>query len=117
MTRHILWVALIAIIGYGFIKAWPLITGPSLSIISPVENYESESGIINVQGVVKRAAFIRLNGAPILHDQNGVFSSTLTFPQGGSILTFTVTDRFGRTVSETRTIFVPTANNQPKTNN
>jgi len=107
MTRYIIGAVLIMIAGYGLIEAWPLIAGPSLSITSPKDFSSSEDGIVEVAGRVKRAASIRLNGAPILHDQNGRFSSTLTFPQGGSILTVVVTDRFGKKVIETRTVFVP----------
>ena len=59
-----------------------------------------------MQGKVARAASLTLNGAPLLYDQNGVFSSTLTFPRGGSILTFVVIDRFGRTVTAARSIYV-----------
>jgi hypothetical protein len=107
MTRYIIGSILLVLAGYGLIEAWPLIAGPALFIISPTDNATFTNGIVSVKGMVKRTAAIRLNGAPILHDQNGNFESTLTFPRGGSILTFTVTDRFGRTVTETRSIFVP----------
>ena len=56
-------------------------------------------------GDVEQALAEAKNGAPILRDQDGVFSSTLTFPRGGSILTFVVTDRFGRTVTANRPIY------------
>lgn len=111
MTRHLIAFVLLILIGYGLIEAWPLLIGPSLSIRSPIENAPYPSGMVNVQGKVVRATALALNGMPLLYDQNGIFSSTLTFPRGGSILTFVVTDRFGRTVTATRSIFVPIANN------
>ena len=107
MTKYLIGAVLIVLIGYGLIKAWPLIAGPSLYIASPTDNAPFTNGIVVVSGRAERAAMVTLNGAPLLHDQNGEFSSTLSFPRGGSILTFVVTDRFGRTVAETRTIFVP----------
>ena len=107
MTRYLIALVLIILIGYGLVEAWPLIEGPSLSTVSPVNNASYPGGIVNVQGQAARAAALTLNGTSLLHDQNGGFSSTLTFPQGGSILTFVATDRFGRTVTTTRTIFVP----------
>lgn len=107
MTRYLIALVLFVLIGYGLIEAWPLLVGPSLSILSPAQNAPYPGGIVSIQGTAARAASLTLNGTPILHDQNGGFSSTLTFPRGGSILTFVVTDRFGRTVTETRTIFVP----------
>ncbi|MFZ3043753.1 MAG: hypothetical protein WA058_01440 [Minisyncoccia bacterium] len=107
MTRHLIMLVLALFAGYGLIEAWPLLAGPSLSIASPTQYAPYPDGIVSIRGVAERAATLTLNGASVLHDQNGGFSSTLTFPRGGSILTFAATDRFGRTVTSTRTIFVP----------
>lgn len=110
MTKYFIGAVLLILIVYGFIEAWPLLKGPVLYIDSPTDNAPFPGGIVNVIGRAERASTVMLNGASLLHDQNGGFSSTLTFPRGGSILTFTATDRFGRTVSETRSIFVPFEN-------
>jgi len=107
MTRYFIILALSLFVGYGLIEAWPLLTGPSLSIASPRPDAPYPNGIVSVRGQAARAAQLSLNGTPILHDPEGNFSSTLTFPRGGSILTFVATDRFGRTVTATRSIFVP----------
>jgi len=107
MTRYLIGTVLLIFIGYGLIEAWPLIAGPSLSITSPIDNVSFPSGIVTVSGNAARTSLLSLNGAPILNDQMGDFSSTLTFPRGRSILTFVAADRFGRTVTATRSIFVP----------
>ncbi len=107
MTKHLIAATLVALVGYGLFEAWSLLAGPTLSVDSPVDNASYPDGIVSVQGVAARAAALSLNGAPLLHDQEGGFSSTLTFPRGGSILTFVAADRFGRTVTETRSIFIP----------
>ena len=106
MTRTLTVVVLVLVALYGLVEAWPLIVGPSLSITSPTEAATVEGGIVEVAGTVKRVAVFTLNGAPLLYDQEGRFSSTLTFPAGGSILTFVASDRFGRTITQTREIFV-----------
>jgi hypothetical protein len=107
MTRYLIGIVLLILVGYGGIEAWPLISGPGLSIASP-ENYASfPGGIVEVRGSAPRAVVLMLDGAPLVHDQEGNFSSTLTFPKGGSILTFVATDRFGRTVTATRSVYVP----------
>jgi len=107
MTRY-LTIAILALLAvYGLIEAWPLIKGPTLSITSPSNNESFETGIISVSGTVGRATLFTLNGAPLPYDQKGDFSSTLTFPHGASILTFVAADRFGRTITATRSIFVP----------
>ncbi len=107
MTRYLTIAILCLLAVYGLVKAWPLIRGPALSIDSPIDNATISGGTVTVSGVVKHAAVFTLNGVVVLHDQSGSFSSTLTFPAGGSILTFVVTDRFGKAVTVTRSIFVP----------
>lgn len=107
MFRYSLIIILVGITGYGLVEAWPLLAGPTLTVVSPTEGTPYPSGIVSVSGVAKRAAEFTVNGAPALHGEDGSFAMMLTFPRGGSILTVAATDRFGRTVSVTRTVFVP----------
>lgn len=107
MTHYLIAAVLVLFLGYGLIEAWPLISGPSLVIASPAQNAPYPGGIVSIRGKAERAAQLTLNGAQVLHDQDGSFSSTLSFPRGGSILTFVATDRFGRAVTATRSIFIP----------
>ncbi len=107
MTRPLIAFVLLILVGYGLVEAWPLLAGPSLSIESPMSDAPYPGGVVSIRGTAARAAALTLDGAPLLRGQNGDFSSTLTFPRGGSILTFVATDRFGRTVTKTRDIFVP----------
>lgn len=107
MTHYLIIAVLCTLLGYGLIEAWPLINGPSLVIASPSQNAPYPGGIVSIRGKAARAAQLTLDGAQVLHDQDGGFSSTLSFPRGGSILTFVATDRFGRRVTATRSIFVP----------
>lgn len=110
MTKYLIGIALVIVIIYGLIKAWPIMAGPSLLIASPTNNAPFPGGVVSVRGRAERATTVMLNGTPLLHEKNGGFSSTLSFPHGSSILTFVATDRFGRTVTETRTIFIPLEN-------
>lgn len=107
MIKKLTLIILLILAGYGLMEAWPLIGGPSLHIDSPTNNAPFPSGIVVIRGKAVRTAQLTLNGTSLLHEENGDFSSTLTFPRGGSILTFVATDRFGRTVTATRNIFVP----------
>ncbi len=107
MIRSVLVALLALVVVYGLIEAWPLLRGPVLAVTAPTDHTTAEDGMLTVRGTAKHVSVLTLNGAPVLYDQAGHFSSTLTFPSGGSILTFRATDRFGRSVSVTRTIFVP----------
>ncbi len=106
MTKYLITVVLVLLVGYGAFEAWPLVAGPSLQISSPIEGASVPGGILDVEGRALRTASLTLDGATLLPDQQGDFSATLTFPSGGSILTFVATDRFGRSVTLTRDIFV-----------
>jgi hypothetical protein len=103
MTNSLFILIISLFVGYGLVEAWPLIAGPSFSVeLAPVSN----DGVVTIKGSSSRIATLTLNGAPILRNEMGNFSSTLTFPQGRSILTLVATDRFGRSVTETRSLFV-----------
>lgn len=116
MLRYILAVVLVSIVLYGLVEAWPLIAYPSLAIASPIDYASYPTGIVSVSGVAKRVAELTINGARILHAEDGSFETVLTFPRGGSILTFTVTDRFGRTTTATRNIFVSNSTSEANMN-
>lgn len=107
MTRYLMFAVLLLLSVYGLIEARPVIVGPALSIASPANNAPFPSGIVTVSGKAARAAVLTLNGAPILHQEDGSFSSVLTLPRGGSILTLVATDRFGKQARATRSVFVP----------
>jgi hypothetical protein len=111
MTHYLIAIVLVVLVGYGLTEAWPLIAGPGLLITSPQNQATFPEGIVTVTGKASRISMLTLDGAQMLHDQNGTFSSTLTFPHGESILTFVATDRFGRHVTATRSIFVPITTN------
>lgn len=108
MTRQLLILALAAFVLYGLVEARSLILGPSLVIASPArDGAVFADGIVVIEGRVLRAVSLTQDGAPLLPDQSGRFSSTLAFPEGTSILTIVATDRFGRSVKKERLIYVP----------
>jgi hypothetical protein len=109
LTRTLIGVVLAALLVYGAIEALPLVSGPGLTIISPTDGeMASSTGVVEVSGTAARAAGLTLDGAPLLVDAaGGHFATTLAFPVGTSILTFVAHDRFGRTITKTRTVVVP----------
>jgi hypothetical protein len=107
MTRYLLATVLFLLVGYGLMEAWPLILGPSLRIDSPRDGAPFPEGLVTVRGKAERIAMLSLDGTPVTRDEDGSFETTLTFPHGGSILTFIATDRFGGRVTVTRSIYVP----------
>jgi hypothetical protein len=107
LVKTLIAVVLIVLLGYGLLKAEPLLVGPTLSLSTPTDGAHFPDGMVTVAGNAKRATQLTLNGAPLLSDQNGSFETALAFPKGTSILTIVAKDRFGKTITNTRTIVVP----------
>lgn len=107
MYRFVAAATLLILLGYGAVKAVPLIRGPVIELSSPTPYQAGQDGRIEVSGRAVHTSSLLLNGAPFLIDEQGRFATSLLLPRGGAILTLTATDRFGRTVTERRTVFVP----------
>lgn len=107
MIRAVVAIALVILVAYGIIKAYPLLKGPELAIESPLSGTTSPLGFVLVSGVARHTESLELNGGPLLIDEQGRFMKELLLPQGVGILSLTARDRFGRTVTEKRTVYVP----------
>lgn len=100
-------IALILLASYGVAKGLPVVLGPHLTLSSPKDGQTFTDGFVLVEGVAMRTENLSLNGAPLLIDASGHFSTTLVLPHGSAILSLTATDRFRKSTSLRRTIFVP----------
>lgn len=107
LVKTLIGVVLVVLLGYGLIEAEPLLVGPTLTISTPQNGALVAGGIVAVAGKATRTVSLTLDGAPLLSDQDGSFATTLAFPEGDSILTIVAKDRFGKTITQTRTISVP----------
>jgi len=107
VQRTIIVIVLVLLIGYGAKEAWPLLAGPQLSLTSPRNSERIDTGFTTISGTAIHTTGVTVDGATVLTDQQGHFSTALTLPRGGAILTISATDRFNRTVTEQRTVFVP----------
>lgn len=90
---------------YGAIKAWPLLSGPSITVTTL--SADPVSGLTKLSGIALHTETLLLNGGTLLIDEAGNFDTTLTLPRGSGILTLSATDRFGRTTSEQKPIITP----------
>ena len=107
-TRNLVLAVLAALLIYGAMEAWPLVAGPSLTVLSPTDGETvPEGGVVAIEGTALRTVALSLDGARVLPDATtGDFETQLAFPAGTSILTFVARDRFGRSRTTTRTIYV-----------
>ncbi|MEK7510875.1 MAG: hypothetical protein AAB582_01390 [Patescibacteria group bacterium] len=107
MVRPAIGIALALLVAYGLFRAYPLLSGPALTIDSPAPYTTIEGGSVTISGTARRTETLMLNSAVLLIDENGHFSTTLTLPPGDAILSLTARDRFGRSVHDMRTVHVP----------
>jgi hypothetical protein len=98
-------IVLILLAGYGFLKAWPLLSGPEISLTTV--SIEPADGFITLSGTTKHTETLTFDGGTLLIDEAGNFSKTLTLPRGGTELTFVATDRFGRSHSLQKDLVIP----------
>lgn len=97
---------LMILVGYAGVAAWPILSGPSLSIASPQDFETLADGHAVIEGTAHHTETLWLNGAPLLMDESGSFRAALTLPSGGAVVSLTATDRFGREITERRSVFV-----------
>ena len=103
--RYTAAIILALVIGYGLVKAWPLLSGPEIRFDPEVVG--AAPGVVTLSGQALHTETLTLNGGILLIDDHGRFEKTLTLPPGSAILSLTATDRFGRSVYERREVFVP----------
>lgn len=90
---------------YVLFQARFFIVGPTLTILEPTTTRYATSTLM-VRGSVTHAVEIAVNDFPIDTDRAGNFSYELVIPEGYSILTVTARDRYGRTKSIARELFL-----------
>lgn len=106
-VRGVLGVLLLGLLGYSLFAALPLLSGPKLLLETPVAYGTASDGFVSVSGFSRYTESLTLNESQLLLDENDHFATTLLLPSGSAILTLTATDRFGRSVTERRTVFIP----------
>lgn len=107
MVRVAIGIFLALLIGYGAFRGYPILSGPALTIDSPAPYASATGETLTIEGTARRTETLTLNGAVLLIDEHGHFRTDLTLPRGNAILSLTASDRFGRSVHETRTVHVP----------
>lgn len=107
MLRGGILLVLLLLTAYGGVKAFPLLAGPELTLTSPADGQGLSDNFVTVSGIAAHTENLSMNGAPLLIDAKGHFSTVLVLPHGGAILSLTATDRFGKSETVRRTIFVP----------
>lgn len=99
--------ALVVLLGYGLVEAYPVLAGPRIVLVSPEDGARVAGGVLTVAGTAYRIQDLSFDGGVLLMDERGAFSTTVALPAGDDILSLTGRDRFGRTTGVLRRVVVP----------
>lgn len=99
MKRLIIFLAVLAILGYGGFEARKLIAGPEIIILSPKDGVATSSNMITIEGFAENISFLTINDRSAFTDEKGHFAQVLSPPPGYVVFTVKATDRFGRRAS------------------
>lgn len=81
---------------YGVFQARAFLTGPLLTVDSPVAYTTLSTGALLVTGTAHNVSKVTLNGEPIYTDEHGTFKERLLVPNGYAIIEVAAENRFGR---------------------
>lgn len=90
-------IVLALILGYAYTKVSPYVSGPSIHIASPKDGVGVTEKIIMIEGTVKRAAHISLNGRTVYTDEQNYLKEEVLLASGLNIFELEARDKFGRT--------------------
>jgi hypothetical protein len=88
------------LIGYVAFQARYIIAGPTLDIYT-IDSVSKERTVV-FEGQANNIISIDLNGRTIYTDEGGYFKETIVLENGYTVATIHAQDRFGRTISATR---------------
>lgn len=116
-TTHTFALVLLLLAGaYGLFQARAYIQGPIVDLYEPYGGTTLTENTFVVHGYANHISHILLNGRKIFVNEHGEFTETLPVPQGYFTVTVEAQDRFGRTLTRTRSMLgqPPTLVQKPK---
>lgn len=111
LVRYGLTVAVVLLlVGYALFQARLLIIGPVITLIEEPTPIQHER-VVELSGKASNIVTINLNGRQIYTDKNGYFKEAIILENGYTVVTLTGKDRYGRTVSLSRSfVYTPITN-------
>jgi Glucodextranase, domain B len=95
IIRNVLIVIIIcAIGGYTGFQSKKIISGPQITIQSP-KTTSTDSGVVDVSGIVKNFSVVTLNDRMIPVDEGGKFKEKVLLYSGYNVIKVEATDKFG----------------------
>ncbi len=90
----------LVIVGYSIFQSIKIISGPQISVASPLSGSTITQSDVDIKGVAKNISFISLNDRPIYIDESGNFQEKLLLYPGYNIIKLQARDKFGASVEK-----------------
>ena len=91
---------LLGILGYTYFQVQNVVTGPVITISSPLHGSTLSSSLVEITGSTRNISSISLNGRQIFIDESAYFREKVLLSPGYNIITLRAKDRFGRETKE-----------------
>lgn len=101
ITRTLWGVFLGIIVIYALFQMRDIIFGAQLSVTSITDGAVVTDQLLTIEGQMKHAASVTIDGNAIATDQNGHFSEQLLLSPGYNLVTIDARDRFGKLIEKT----------------
>jgi hypothetical protein len=99
LTRIILGIFFLIVLGYAYYEARGLLFGPTISISSGATNIV-ESPYVLIQGQADRIASLAVDGNPIQVTETGAFQEPYVLSPGVNRIVFDAKDKYGHTTEK-----------------
>ncbi len=89
------------IIGYTYYRTKDFISGPIVTILSPVNGSTLDNTLVDIKGTAKNISYISINDRQIFTDEAGFFMEKLLLYPGYNIISIKASDKFERNIEKT----------------
>ena len=91
----------LVIVGYTLFVATPYLSGPSLTVSTPLSNSTSDAATVRITGTTARVSYLTINDQEVALAEDGTFAVERAFPSGYTVLVVRARDRFDRETVDT----------------
>lgn len=115
ITRVVLIIFFLLIVGYAYYEARGVLYGPSIHISSEVR--EVTDPFVAIQGKADRIADLSMNGRPISVTEDGAFNEPYLLSPGLNRIMLDATDRYGRQTQQiVEIVYTPSSTSSVQAN-
>lgn len=98
-------ILVLMLIGYSGFTAKRIFEGPRIVIEAPSDGATISTSLVDIRGTTRNALSLTLDGRLIAIDTTGRFDEQLLLSYGYNIIELVATDRAGKTIKKTVTLF------------